>query len=419
MANTGLFLIFLLFVISLFPTIFQNKVWGYGPPFAMLFITALFTLFELRDNTYRLALKSYAQDNRVPVVILLLYLVTTSISACIIGSFSNSAYAVGSAITIGALILFISAQVREEESYIFLIKLLFLIAAVNSVIALMLLLLKWSLGISLGIFPIDLFGDRKLVILQALNVPYVLKGLFWQPNALGILLAFAFPAGLFLAHEAKDLRSKALYIAGLSLFMITMACAFAFISFVPVFVVLALFPIIRNQWVFNLVRVFIMAIVLAVDAIVLTGSDLTFLKSLPITSPIRVDLWNTAIAVIHNHLFFGVGASYTSHYLPLQLSAHNTFLEIGLGNGIFSLGLYSLFLLTLTWRIRLSVRAHLSAYMLLTFLTFFILQMFETLVLGGLSIGNFYFLAMTLAYLSLSVRKTVKGGELQNITKKG
>jgi hypothetical protein len=414
MANTGRFLIFLLFVISLFPTIFQNKAWGYGPPFVVLFIIVLFTLSALRDNQYRLALKSYAQANSVPVVILLLYVVTLSFSACMIGYLPNSAYAVGSAITIGALILFISTQVREEESFIFLIKILFLIAVVNSVIALILLLLKWSLGISLGIFPVNLFGDRKLEILQTLNVPYVLKGLFWQPNALGILLAFAFPAGLFLAHEAKELRNKALYMAGLGLFMITMACAFAFISFVPVFVVLLLFPIIGKQWIFNLVRIFILAIVLAVDAIVLTGSDLTFLKSLPITSPIRVDLWNTAIAVIHNHLLFGVGASNTAHYLPLQLSAHNTFFEIGLGNGIFSLILYSLFLLTLTWRIRLSVHAHLSAYMLLTFLTFFILQLFETLVLGGLSIGNFYFLAMTLAYLSLSVRKTVKGEELQN-----
>lgn len=381
----------------------------------MLFLTSIFTLSELRDNQHRLELKSFVLDNKLPIAIILLYVITTSTSAWMIGSLSDAVYVVGSATVIGVLLLFVSIEVREKGSFIFLIKLLFLIGAVNSVIALILLVLKWSHGLSLGIFPTVLFSDSKLEVLQKINVPYALKGLFWHPNFLGILLAFAFPAGLFLAHEAKSLRNRVLYIAGLSLFLITMACAYAFISLVPVCMALVLFPVIRKRWIFNVVRIFIVATVLAINIIVMNGYDLTFLKSLPITSKIRVDLWNHAIIEIHKHLLFGVGASNAANYLPLHLSPHNTFTAIALGNGIFAMIIYSAFLLTLTWRIRPTVGDHMSVYTMLTFLTFFILQLFETQILGGMSIANFYFFIMMLAYLSISVNRPIKCKKLQEV----
>jgi hypothetical protein len=413
--KTSRLLIFFLFVTSLFPAILHSKGWGYGPAFVILFITSIFTLSELRDNQRRLELKSFVLDNKLLVTIILLYVIITSTSTWMIGSLSDSAYVIGSAIIIAVLLLFVSLQVREKGSFIFLIKLLFLVGVVNSVIALILLVLKWSHGLSLGIFSTGQFSDTKLEVLQKMNVLYALKGLFWHPNFLGILLAFAFPAGLFLAHEANSLRNRALYIAGLALFLITMAYAYAFIAFVPVCMVLVLFPIIRMRLVFNLVRIFIAAIVLAINIIVVMGNDLTFLKSLPITSKIRVDLWNHAIIVIHEHLLFGVGASNAADYLPFRLSAHNTFISIALGNGILAMLLYSAFLLTLTWRIRLTADAHLSIYTILTFLTFFILQLFETQIFGGMSIANFYFLIMTFAYLSISVNRTIKYEKLQKV----
>ena len=413
--KTSRLLMFFLFVTSLFPAIFQNKVWGYGPAFVILFITAIFTLSEFRDNQHRLALKSFVLDNRLLVTIILLYVIITSTSAWMFGSPSDAASVIGSVIIIAVLLLFVSMEVREKGSFIFLIKLLFLIGVVNSVIALILLVLQWSHGLSLGIFPAGQFSDTKLEVLQKMNVPFALKGLFWHPNFLGILLAFAFPAGLFLAHEAKLLRNRVLSIAGLALFLITMAYAFAFISFVPVCMVLLLFPIIRKRLIFKLVRILILLMVLAINIIVVKGYDLTFLKSLPITSKIRVDLWNHAIAVIHEHLLFGVGASNAAHYLPFRLSAHNTFLAIALGNGILAMILYSAFLLTLTWRIRLTVDAPLSVYTILTFVTFFILQLFETQIFGGMSIANFYFLIIMLAYLSISLSRTVICQKLQKL----
>jgi O-antigen ligase len=408
MKNTSRFLIFFLFVTSLFPSILYSKIWGYSPAFAVLFITFIFTLSELRDNQYRRESKLFVTDNKLLVVIVLLYVIITSASTCMIGTLSDSAYVVGNAIIIGVLLLFISISVREKGSFIFLLKLLFLIGVVNSVIALILYLLKWSHGLSLGIFPTGQFIDSKLEVLQKMNVPYVLKGLFWHPNFLGMLLAFAFPAGLFLAHEAKSLRNRVLCISGLALFLITMACAFAFISFVPVCMALTLFPIIRMRLIFNLVRVFIVAIVFAINIIVVKGYDLAFLKSLPITSRVRVDLWNHAISVIREHPLFGVGASNTANHLSFGLSAHNTFIAIALGNGIFAMIIYSAFLLTLLGRIRLTEDVYLSTYMILTFLTFFVLQLFETQILGGMSIANFYFLLMMLAYLSISVKRIIK-----------
>jgi hypothetical protein len=189
----------------------------------MLLITAIFTFSELRDNQHRLEFNSFVLNNKLVVIIILLYVIITSTSTWMIGSFYDSAYVVGSVIIIGTMLLFVSIEVREKGFFIFLIKLIFLIGVVASAIALILLLLKWSHGLSLGIFHAGQFGDSKLELLQKMNVPYALKGLFRHSNSLGILLAFVFRAGLFLAYEARSLRNKVLYIAGLALFLITIA----------------------------------------------------------------------------------------------------------------------------------------------------------------------------------------------------
>jgi hypothetical protein len=64
--------------------------------------------------------------------------------------------------------------------------------------------------------------------------------------------------------------------------------------------------------------------------------------------------------------------------------------------------LYCAFFILLTTIIGRSSDGSLSAFMMLTLLSFYILQFFETQLFGGMSIANFYFLISAISYLSIS-----------------
>lgn len=70
--------------------------------------------------------------------------------------------------------------------------------------------------------------------------------------------------------------------------------------------------------------------------------------------------------------------------------------------GLPAMMLYCAFFILLTTKIGRSSDGSLSAFMMLTLLSFYILQFFETQLFGGMSIANFYFLILAISYLSIS-----------------
>jgi O-antigen ligase len=393
----------LLFITSLFPSIIlHDSILRYGPPFTVLFIVAIVAVLDLRDSRQRDHLTSFMLANKLHVAVVGLYITVITVSALIVGTLRDAPYVLGSILTISVFHIYLPLAVREERDFFFLMKLLFIVGTSNAAAALVLLVLKWFYGYGLGVFPVGQFGTNKLTVLEQMHIPYVMKGLFWHPNFLGILLSFMLPSGLFLAHRARALSHRLLYAAGSVMSCITIAGAFAFISLLPTFLTLTLFPVITKRRITALLSLFVVLSVLAVNVVVLGGIDLTLLKSLPVTSIGRVDRWNTAIPLIRGHAFFGVGPSNAAGYLPNGLSAHNTFIDIALGNGLPAMMLYSAFFILLTIKTGRSGVRSLSAFMMLTLLSFFLLQFFETQLFGGMSIANFYFLIVAVSYLSIS-----------------
>ena len=399
----------LLLITSLCPSIvLHGSILRYGPPLAVLFIAAIFVALDLRDSRQRPLLTSFMRANRLLLAVASLYMVAISVSALVVGTARDAVYILGSILTVCTLHVYVPLAVREKRDFIFLMKLLFIIGVSNASVALALVALKWFYGCGLGVFPVGQFGSNKLSVLEQMHIPYVMKGLFWHPNFLGILLAFALPSGLYLARQAQALSHRLLYEAGLAVSFIAMAGAFAFISLVPACAALALFPVISKCRISGILRLFVVLSVLAVNFVVFAGVDLTFLKVLPGVPIGRVDRWNTAIPLIHEHAFWGVGLSNAARYLPGGLSAHNTFIDTALGNGLPAMILYSALFILLTGKTGLSGDRNLSAFMILTLLIFSFLQFFETQLFGGMSIANFYFLVTAISYLSISSPRTFR-----------
>ncbi|MGC2063710.1 MAG: O-antigen ligase family protein [Thermodesulfovibrionales bacterium] len=396
-------LIVLLLVVSLLPTIVRHgSIVRYGIAGGVLFIAAVTALLLLRDADHQTHLMSFLLTNRLFVAALVLYGVAISVAARAGGALPDNVHALGGFFIIITILLFLPVAVREKGQFIFLVQALFIVGVVNATVAFLLLVLKWACGSSLGIFPVWQFSNNKLALMQKTGIPYVMKGLFWHPNFLGILSAFTLPSGLFLAQQAPSRSTKWLYRAGLVLLLFSLAGAFAFISMVAACIGLVLFRVSTKKTIVTLTRMFIVISVLTMNIVILAGGDLTFLNSLPITSPGRVERWNKAIMIIHEHPFWGVGASNSSAFLPGGLSAHNTFVDIALGSGIPAVIIYSAFLLNVADKICRPGKDSLSAYMVTSFLCFFFLQFFETQLPGGMSVANFYFLMLTTAYVSIS-----------------
>jgi O-antigen ligase len=348
--------------------------------------------------------------NRFPVALVGLYCMSITISALVVGTFRDAQYVFGSILILSVLHIYLPLVIREERDLIFLVKLFFVVGLSNAAVAVVLLVLKWLYGYDPGVFPIGHFSTNKLTTLEEMHIPYVMKGLFWHPNFLGVLLSSMVPVGLFLAQRARVWSHRLLYAGGLVLFYITIAGAFAFIPLLPSFLTLVLFPFVTRRRIVDLLSYFVVFSVIAVCVVVLWSIDLTLLKSLPVTSIGRVDRWNAAIELIHRHVFFGVGLSHVAGYLPGGMSAHNTFIDIASGSGLPAMMIYSAFVIILTIKIARSRDRNFSAFMMLTLFTFFLLQFFETQLPGGMSIANLFFLMVTISYLSVTSSQDEREG---------
>jgi len=400
-------LIVSLLVTSLIPSMFLNgSNFRYLPAFTVLFISGIYALFNLKKSKNLNHLKIYYQNNKYILVMVFMYLVVIWVSSFKTGIKENLVLISGMTFVLIAMHFLFPVFIKKKEDVLFIAHTLLFIGLFNCIITILLFLLKQAINTRYGIYGIQSIAS-KFGIFPEFNIE-VLRGIFSNPNSLGILSASILPAILFSFAEAKSPRSRFFLILFFLLNNIVLLSSFSRASVLSAIVVLLFFSCSYvNRIFFHLSKIFILFTIVLFNFIIILGCDISYLKNLKITSVGRVSLWNKAIEIIHNNLIHGIGFSKTAIALK-GLTSHNTFIEISLGSGVVAMILYSFYLILLLPKINLKDKdtVNLSHFTLLSILGFSVMQLFETLLFGGLSIANFYFLITIIAYLSLKQTQT-------------
>ncbi len=396
----GKILIVSILLTSLIPSIsLGGSNLRYLPAFSALFLFALYSLFCIRNGENRNYLKNYLYENKYILLIVILYILMIYFSSFNVVEINKNLMLVSGISIILIVIHFLFPVIlQKREDFLFIPKTLFLIGLLNSTIAIILFILNKIKNTQYGIDGIQLFS-AKFAILPELEVT-VLKGIFSNPNSLGMLMAIVFPAGLLLIMETKKLSSKLMLISCLFMFLFTLVSSLSRASILATTITLLLFIALRAKLFFTIIRIFIIVFISLITFLIISGVKFSSSGTLKIIFGDRVDLWNRSVEAIQDNMAYGIGLS--NIVKLLSHASHNTYIEIALGFGISALIFYSLYLIVSILKVKLQKDRNLSIYTLLTFSSFSVLQMFETLQFGGLSIANFYFLIVLVSYLSIS-----------------
>jgi len=396
-------LIIFLLTTSLIPSMFlKGSNFRYLPAFIIVFISGMYALFSLKESKNLNHLKTYYRGNKNILLVVFLYVLMIWVSSFKTGIKENLVLISGITSVLIIMHLLFPLLIQTRKDFVFIIKTLFCVCILNAIIAVSILLINKYENIHYGIYKIGVPLSSKLEALPGIKIT-VLQGIFSNPNSLGILMAFIFPAILFLIQETKSLLYRFLLIVCVLLMSFTLLHSFSRASIFSTIIVLLFFLLFYfSKGFFTVAKVIMISITLLFNLLIASGIDLNFLKNQKIIHTGRFDLWDRAIEIIQGNMLFGIGYSNTFRVLPLGYSSHNTFIEIALGSGILAMILYSIYLLLLILKIRLDKDPELSIYVLLSLLSFSVLQIFETLLFGGMSIANFYFLIVMISYLSIT-----------------
>jgi O-antigen ligase len=390
-------LIVLLLITSLIPSMFLGGgSLRYMPVFVALFLTVLYCLYCLKKKGNRDHLITYTDRNASLLIIVVLYIVMIWISALTMDK-GTVAFVAGISFVLLVMHIFFPLLVNKREDVIFIAHTLLCICLFNCIIAAVFFILDQTMNTQYGVYKIQ-WLSAKLRFLPKIKIS-VLKGIFSNPNSLGMLITAVLPALLYLIKEDKRFSRSVLVPIGL-LFAFTLFHTFSRSSILAVSFVLTSFLVLIFAKRFMIIlKMLTLPIILAFPFLILFGINVSFMQN-DIMMSKRIPLWNHAIETIRDNMFFGIGILNTEKIL--SRSSHNTFVETALGFGSLAMILYSAYLLAFLLKMRSDKDPALSQYALLTFLSFSILQIFETLLFGGMSIANFYFLIVIVSYLSVT-----------------
>lgn len=410
----GKILIVLLMLTSLIPSMsLGGSNVRYLPAFNVLLMIAVYAIFCLKDRENREHLWAYYKGNKYILIVVALYIVTIWISSYKTGIKENIAMISGLSVVLFIMHFIFPVFIKTREDFIFIPKSLFVIGLLNAIFAAEFLVLYKKFNINYGIADVMDLSD-KVNVLPSLKMPRLL-GIFSNPNSLGILMAISLPAGLMLVMEAKKLTSKLMFVLCLLVLFFVLISSFSRASILSMLFIGVLFCALYFKAMLNIIKTLLLLLTLTVNFLILNGIELSFLKKLfaSSTSNMRVDLWNKGIEMSRNNPFYGYGPSKVTELLG-GYAAHNTFIEIATGSGVIALLLYSCYLILILLKIRHEADVNLAKYALLLVAVFSVLQLFETLIFGGMSIGNFYFLVGIISYLSVTSSAYPKLGYIRN-----
>jgi O-antigen ligase len=175
------------------------------------------------------------------------------------------------------------------------------------------------------------------------------RGVFDNKNALGIAVAIAIVMCIYLNYIEKNHKLKMFWIGNIVLQTITMIGAQGRSAYLVVIAVVYIFIFIYNKNKY--IRTALLVLPILVSTVILKSGEINLRRF----TTERSNIWDSAIVVIKNHLFTGVGNSQlveaikTEHagwYVPgIQYGGtHNIYVQIGAVNGIVALILFLIFL---------------------------------------------------------------------------
>ena len=392
-------LIVLLSVASLTPSMFLGEgAIRYVPPFAVLFLLALYGGLSLRKAEYRVHFRAFTSKHTLLLCLVGLYLIAIwSVSL----SRLPADLTVVAGITIVLVIchLFLPLLVRTRQEFVFVARTVFFTCLIACLAALVFLAINRLTGASYGIYKVK-WLTAKLRFLPKIKIT-VIRGIFSNPNSFAMLIAMGLPSLMFLIREEeRPLYRLLLGGAGLLCF-ITLLQTFsrtALLSAVVALFMSLLF--LTGRHLLAVAKALVAFLLLGFPVVIIFGIDMDFMKVKMVPTD-RIALWSNATELIRQHPLTGLGIQAVQE--TLTKSAHNTFIETAAAFGLIAMGIYTAYLIVFLVKLQPGEDRAAMLYALLTLAAFSILQCFETLIFGGMSISNFYTLIITLSYLSAGV----------------
>ncbi|HBM75431.1 MAG TPA: hypothetical protein DD429_07750 [Clostridiaceae bacterium] len=251
---------------------------------------------------------------------------------------------------------------------------------------------------------------------------YYMNSVFPNTNTHGMLLTFTIPCALYFFLESKDRRQKGLYFISLLIMGANLFLTFSRSSWGAVAIagtIILLYKYRKMKYIF---------IILCISVVLMFQSFLgVHIGSGKFSSGLfglssRGILWGTAAKAIADRPItgFGIGNSvdvldsYSS--IIMDRTPHNTFLRMWLELGIFGLLIYIAFLYNIIHGFFKFKGKHMMLVTVFAILMGSIFQqMFETMLLGGLSIIGGYFFVFSALFESMISRPMAGSAENENM----
>ncbi|KPU45367.1 O-antigen ligase [Oxobacter pfennigii] len=244
---------------------------------------------------------------------------------------------------------------------------------------------------------------------------YEISSVFPNPNSLGVLLTFTIPCAvyLFFKKSSKIYHFICLMFMGINLLLTFSRSAWGAVGISVMIIFLYKFRKYKYLWIG-----IIFAIITLLPLVIDVDFDFKNLSKGIFSLSSRGILWNAAIQAIKERPFtgFGIGNSVraisTYSINIMGRTPHNTFLRMWVEMGIFTLIIYIVFLFNMLRQFLLSRKKSLMMYTMVAIIAGSLFtQVFETMLLGGLSVTGGYFFIFT-ALLEVMFKNSNDGGAM-------